>query len=95
MHLNTLFKIHVSVVLQRKMCLIIPLLVGRSFLFCGLNHLATSQCQTRNPLDALARCLAQAEILCFAFRADLEWGCWEFVLACMILTTVREASGDV
>lgn len=76
------------------MYLIIPLPVGLSFLFCGLNHLATSQHQTRNPLDALAWCLAQAEILWFAFRADLECGCWEFALACVILTAVRETSGD-
>jgi len=62
-----------------KMCLIIALPVGLSFLLCGMNHLVTSQHQTRIPLDALAWCLAQAEILYFAFRAGLGSGCWEFV----------------
>lgn len=57
------------------MYLIIPLLIGLSFMFCISNDLATSQHQTRNPLDALAWWLAQAEIPCPVFRADLECGC--------------------
>lgn len=64
-------------------------------MFCVLNDLATSQHETRNPLDALAQWLAQAEIPCSVFRADLECGCWEFLLACMLLTTIRETSGDI
>lgn len=73
MHLNTHFKIHVSfVLLLRKMYLIIPLPVGLSFLFCGLSHLATSQCQARNPLNALAWC-CEPKLKFFALHSELTW----------------------